>query len=84
MRNVGDTEKRICMILAPRFLRGAFFAAKNPAYWICKSKKKGAKKMQTILGLKKEFIDSGWWDIDERISSDVPARESISVFSSRE
>lgn len=26
--------------------------------------------MQTILGLKKEFIDSGWWDIDERISSD--------------
>ena len=26
--------------------------------------------MQTILNLKKEFIDSGWWDIDERISSD--------------
>ena len=26
--------------------------------------------MQTILDLKKAFIDSGWWDIDERISSD--------------
>lgn len=26
--------------------------------------------MKTILNLKKEFIDSGWWDIDERISSD--------------
>ena len=25
--------------------------------------------MQTILDLKKEFIDSGWWDIEERISS---------------
>ena len=21
--------------------------------------------MQTILGLKKEFIDSGWWDIGQ-------------------
>ena len=26
--------------------------------------------MQTILDLKKELINSGWWDIDERISSD--------------
>ena len=26
--------------------------------------------MQTILDLKKEIINSGWWDIDERISSD--------------
>ena len=25
--------------------------------------------MQTILDLKKELIDSGWWDIEERISS---------------
>ena len=25
--------------------------------------------MQTILDLKKELINSGWWDIDERISS---------------
>lgn len=24
--------------------------------------------MNTILSLKKDFIDSGWWDIDERIS----------------
>ena len=26
--------------------------------------------MQTILDLKKEFVDSGWWDIEERTSSD--------------
>lgn len=26
--------------------------------------------MQTILNLKKELIDSGWWDIEERTSSD--------------
>lgn len=26
--------------------------------------------MQTILDLKKELIDSGWWDIEERTSSD--------------
>ena len=26
--------------------------------------------MQTILDLKKGFIDSGWWDIEERTSSD--------------
>lgn len=26
--------------------------------------------MQTILDLKKAFIDSGWWNINERISSD--------------
>ena len=25
--------------------------------------------MQTILDLKKELINSGWWDIEERISS---------------
>ena len=45
MRDAGDAEKRICLIFAPRFLRGVFFAAKNPAYWICKNKKKGTKKM---------------------------------------
>ena len=26
--------------------------------------------MQTILDLKKEIINSGWWDIEERTSSD--------------
>lgn len=26
--------------------------------------------MQTILDLKKELINSGWWDIEERTSSD--------------
>lgn len=26
--------------------------------------------MQTILDLKKKLIDSGWWDIEERTSSD--------------
>lgn len=26
--------------------------------------------MNTILSLKKDFIDSGWWNINERISSD--------------
>ena len=26
--------------------------------------------MQTILDLKKGLIDSGWWDIEERTSSD--------------
>ena len=30
---------------------------------------KTKEKMQTILDLKKELIDSGWWDIEERISS---------------
>ena len=70
MRDAGDTEKRICLIFAPRFFCVVlFFTAKNPAYWICKNKKKGAKNADNIR-LKKKLIDSEWWDIYERISSD--------------
>lgn len=57
MRNAGETGdigQRICLKFAPRY-RGAFFATKNPAYWICKNKKKGVKNADNIRLKKKNL-----------------------------
>ena len=44
MRDAGDAEKRMCLIFAPRFLRGVFLRRKILHIGYVKTKRKEQKK----------------------------------------